>query len=196
MTIKLTLAAASAALVTAVVSLPAQAFSIGSSYTIAGQAKFSSDLIDFINTPVLESATGDFSSLNGLTLGPTVSLRINPRVFDISKGGSGLLVDFDNVNIDLTGFGLGTISSSNTFDFVASSVTFLPGSRYRFTGTFGDGTKAIGELAQLVEVGNSGVFGYAATFTAVPTPALLPGLIGMGIAAVRRKKNEAADETA
>jgi hypothetical protein len=75
----------------------------------------------------------------------------------------------------------------------------LPGSdRYRFTGTFGDGTQGIGELAQLVSVsGSPNVFGYAATFTAVPTPALLPGLVGMGLAALRRRKaEEAAEENA
>jgi hypothetical protein len=34
------------------------------------------------------------------------------------------------------------------------------------------------------------------SFETVPTPALLPGLIGMGVAALRRKQNETAEETA
>lgn len=33
------------------------------------------------------------------------------------------------------------------------------------------------------------------TATAVPTPALLPGLIGMGVAALRKRKAEAVEET-
>ncbi len=34
------------------------------------------------------------------------------------------------------------------------------------------------------------------TITAVPTPALLPGLIGLGVAALRRKNDETAEENA
>ncbi len=34
------------------------------------------------------------------------------------------------------------------------------------------------------------------SYRIVPTPALLPGLIGMGVAALRRKKDETAEETA
>lgn len=200
MNIKFTLAVASAALATTAIGLPAQAFSIGSSYTISGQGTFSGTSIDFKNDPVLESATKDFSSLNRVTValfpGFNFKVTIDPKAIDIAVGGSGLLVDFEDSPLVVGTDGI--LQSFNTYDFTASTVTFLPSTlRYLFTGTFGDGTKGIGELAQLTEVdGEPGVFGYTATFRAVPTPALLPGLIGLGVAALRRKDDESAEENA
>jgi hypothetical protein len=130
--------------------------------------------------------------LNPAVLYPGFKIAASPDVFDISAPGSGLLVDFIN-SVNVLG-----VQTFDTFDFTATTATFLTGlERYKFTGFFGDGTKAVGELAQLVEIsGSPGVFGYSATFTAVPTPALLPGLIGLGVAALRRKNEESAEENA
>lgn len=190
MNIKLTLAAATAALASVAIGNSAEAITLGSSYTISGQGKFSPTLIDFQSNPLVTGTSGQFNSMAPIKLG-SVAIAAVPDVFDISVPGTGLLVDFDDS-------GFGAFQTKNIFDFFVTSATFLPGiDRYRFTGTFGDGTKGVGELAQLIEVpGESDVFGYSATFTAVPTPALLPGLIGLGVAALRRKNEESAEENA
>lgn len=61
-------------------------------------------------------------------------------------------------------------------------------------GSFASGTPGVGRLTTQLD-GNP-VRSWSATVTAVPTPALLPGLIGMGIAALRRKDEESAEDNA
>jgi hypothetical protein len=63
MNIKFTLAVASAALAATAIGLPAEAISIGSSYTISGQGKFTSNFIEFVDNPLVVSGTKDFSAL-------------------------------------------------------------------------------------------------------------------------------------
>ncbi|NMF83017.1 PTPA-CTERM sorting domain-containing protein [Nodosilinea sp. P-1105] len=190
MNIKLTLVAAGAALATFTVSAPAEAISIGSNYIISGKGSFTPNSITFDGSKAqVTSATGDFSIMSPAEDGEFV-LAALPSVFDITVPGSGLLVNFK----DATSF-FGLIETQEIFSFTVNSSKFIAGSnRYQFTGSFGDGTPGIGELAPLETVGQSGVFGYAASFTAVPTPALLPGLIGMGVAALRRKQEEETSE--
>jgi hypothetical protein len=45
-----------------------------------------------------------------------------------------------------------------------------------------------------VQTGNSSDFSLSLNATAVPTPALLPGLVGMGVAALRKRKGEGAEQ--
>ncbi len=56
------------------------------------------------------------------------------------------------------------------------------------------GTPGVGSLTSQGTLEFSGS-SYSSTVTAVPTPALLPGVIGMGIAAFRKRKGEATTET-
>ncbi len=191
MNLKLTLAATTAALASIAISTSAEAITLGSKYTIAGQGTFSPTQLTFQGPHLVTAASGDFGIMAPVQQGE-FAIAAAPGVFDINVPGTGLLVDFKDASF------FGILETKNIFDFFATSVTFVSGlDRYRFTGTFGDGTKGIGELAQLLEVsGESGAFGYAATFTAVPTPALLPGLIGLGVAALRRKDEESEEENA
>jgi hypothetical protein len=193
MKLKLTLAAVTAATASLAFSSAAEAIQIGSSYTIGGEGRFSSTSIEFIGQSLVTSATGDFDSMEPVGTG-NFAIAAVPETFDLSVPGTGLLVNFEDD--DFLGFGI--IETQDIFDFTVTSVTFLPDVlRYQFRGSFGDGTPGIGELAQLIEVPEQeDIFGYSATFTAVPTPALLPGLIGMGVAALRRKKEDAAEENA
>jgi len=67
-----------------------------------------------------------------------------------------------------------------------------------FTGTF---SNALGNFlgsglltTQLnVSKGKDITSGYSITSTAVPTPALLPGLLGLGVAALRKRKSEESE---
>ncbi|NJL40621.1 MAG: PTPA-CTERM sorting domain-containing protein [Leptolyngbyaceae cyanobacterium SM1_4_3] len=97
------------------------------------------------------------------------------------------LTSFEAINNFLF-FGTGS-----PFNFNLTSVAYTEVGRYKLTGIFADNTQATGWIStQLVD---GKVNSYSATITAgneIPTPALLPGLIGMG-AAVLRKRN--AEET-
>ncbi|MFQ4139777.1 PTPA-CTERM sorting domain-containing protein [Nodosilinea sp. PGN35] len=61
-------------------------------------------------------------------------------------------------------------------------------------GIFADGTPGVGTLT--TQLDGEPVRSWSATVTAVPTPALLPGLLGLGIAALRRKDGEPTEENA
>ena len=66
------------------------------------------------------------------------------------------------------------------------------------SGTFFDGSNEVagfGTLA-ITSVPKSSGYSISLNTVPIPTPALLPGLIGMGVAALRRKQEESADAEA
>jgi hypothetical protein len=69
----------------------------------------------------------------------------------------------------------------------------------KFSGTFSDGVKGLGTftLGSAITSPETGPddFEYSLNVTAVPTPALLPGLLGLGMAALRKRKGQGAEET-
>ena len=62
---------------------------------------------------------------------------------------------------------------------------------FTITGVI-DGTNTLGFVVQDVGV----ITGFRTEYEVIPTPALLPGLIGVGVAALRRRKDETAEENA
>lgn len=159
---------------------PAQAISLGSSvfFDFGGEvASFSSDGFILKDNQVrVSDAT--------LSLAPydetqayfanfsLAALTGNPyKLFTLSKTGQ------DNIDFFATS---------------ASLVEFDPGDEFEaiINGYFNDGTSG---------VGSAGVFklrkgiGGDAEFEAIPTPALLPGLIGMGVAVLRKRKKDASE---
>lgn len=61
-----------------------------------------------------------------------------------------------------------------------------------YTGTFVNiGPQGIGTLTSQGNFISVGGTSFSSTVTAVPTPALLPGLLGLGVAALRKRKAEA-----
>jgi hypothetical protein len=67
----------------------------------------------------------------------------------------------------------------------------------KFAGVFSDGVKGLGvfTLGAPIVTPNTGTddFRYTLSVTAVPTPALLPGLLGLGVAALRKRKGEGSE---
>ena len=104
-----------------------------------------------------------------------------------SGGAFQAINDFITINPDLA-FDL----SSVTTDKSATSATF------NFFGTFSNSVEDIvgsGTLTTVVDFNKKGQdapSAFSGTFgaTSVPTPALLPGLVGMGVAALRKRKSE------
>ncbi len=83
----------------------------------------------------------------------------------------------DDVQFDLT-------------EFVFNSTT---GDSTLLKGIFKSGSFSIAGIGRLTSQTNLGSpSSYSLSITAVPTPALLPGLLGFGVAALRKRKLEAA----
>jgi hypothetical protein len=80
--------------------------------------------------------------------------------------------------------------SNDLFDFTLTSFTNTSDLQYKFEGFFSDGTLGKGEMT--TQISGPGTKSYSTTITAVPTPVLLPGLIGLGLAAIRKRKAKAS----
>ncbi len=127
----------------------------------------------------------DGSSSNAGVL--TTKTVFDPGTYNLSfvLGGNARGAASDNVTVSL---GLGnfsevfTLASNAPLATVLRTITLTSASKLSFSNAGGDN---IGAILDNVNV------------TAVPTPALLPGLIGMGVAALRKRKGEGAEaETA
>lgn len=135
------------------------------------------------------SATGDFASTNNTPIARIRDLNLNPTL-NPNQFKLGTLTNF------LTGLDL--LGGTNNFSFSLLSFVYDKTTGIgRFQGTFADGTVGLGTFvlgsAITSPAGNPVVtndFNYTLSVTAVPTPALLPGLIGMGLAALRKRKAE------
>lgn len=131
-----------------------------------------------------------------------------------SLGGSPFTTTI-NFSQKLTAFGLqwGSFDTHNTIRFLLDGnplASFTGGTVASALGKVSTGSGAANGTAYVRFTGGSGEYfnqvilsSTAAAFEsddhsyeAVPTPALLPGLIGIGVAALRRKKDEAAEENA
>jgi hypothetical protein len=104
----------------------------------------------------------------------------------ISSGSSS--TNFTNVMSSGSNFLLATGDLFGTTSTV--NISFMPA----LTGTPGD-MSAFAGIVNFDEAGLPGGF-FTGTVTAVPTPALLPGLIGIGVAALRKKQGEESEQEA
>jgi hypothetical protein len=76
------------------------------------------------------------------------------------------------------------------FNMSLTSFVNIPSSNpasldYSFRGVFGNGLEGLGTLTTQ---SGTGVRSWSSTIRVIPTPALLPGLIGLGVTAMRRRK--------
>ena len=112
-------------------------------------------------------------------------------------------------------FGLfvGSLDTYNTIEFIntiaGTSQAFTGGMVAALTGTPSTGDQKVGVYYNFFGDNNSDLFNQVklsssqaafevdniATRTAIPTPALLPGLIGMGVAAWRKRKGESVEQS-
>jgi len=86
--------------------------------------------------------------------------------------------------------------NGTAFDFKLLSFTNTSDLQYKFKGIFADGTIGTGELT--TQISGAGVKSYSTTIVAageqIPTPALLPGLVAMGVGIMRKRKAEVATD--
>jgi hypothetical protein len=142
------------------------------------------------------SGTGSFTGSNTTPITRIADLELN-KTFNPNKFVLGSLPDF------LTGIDVTDPASNRKFSLTSFRYDAATGIG-KFAGTFDDGFSTLGlgtftlDLAGIPNgqfTGNiPNDFRYSLSVTAVPTPALLPGLVAMGAAAFRRRK--AAAKTA
>jgi len=122
--------------------------------------------------------------------------------------------DFSPVTIALGGlkgyFGMfvGSLDTYNTIEFLKAGVSKAIFGGAALPPTNPNGNKSVGVYYNFFGDSNSDLFDTVklsstspafevdniATRTAIPTPALLPGLIGMGVAAWRKRRGESAEQ--
>jgi len=196
-----------AAVATAVVAGSAIAISPAEAATITapssllfGPGSVSTSIADLgggtlqLNFTGLAPASGG-GGLAGVTGTPIFQpLTLSPNgpgsysVASVSNFVSGLTFGGDPLSVDLSGF---TFSGSfvNTTNYLLGSAIF----DLQFLSNGVPQVSGQGALfASSVPNTSFGVF--AGTQTAIPTPALLPGLVGLGWAALRRRKAEVSEE--
>ncbi len=194
---------------TTIGSTPAQALSIkpGSSFQInsLSNVKITTTGIDFGNN----GAAGTSVTLSDVVLADGVT---SDPDWATNRGTSGVATDvlFNTPQSNFLSFLLtDPAGSSLTFDFLApfgTAVSTIPGSNDTFTLSFatqiknaltgtvvGDGTLTAQVRDGFVVGTNEGVSSFSVSVTAVPTPALLPGLIGLGVGVLRKRKLEAVE---
>lgn len=177
---------------------PAEALEFGSQLDFTGYAVVDSNSLDFklyngaVDTVTGEDIgefsvtvsgkTGSFTGLPSVNL-PFFGATTVGEIKDISS-----VASFTAINNFLY-FGENSPFNFNLTSFAYNSAKGW----YEFSGLFADNTTATGRLTTQFMGNNQN--SYSVTIVAgneIPTPALLPGLIGMG-AAVLRKRN--AEET-
>lgn len=182
----------------------AYALSVGGSgdeLSISGRAKFNTDTgyLDFaeliLGDPVFETPTGVGTVAAGSTgeFAAFVGKSVVLKDFSLASVGAnkwsftGNLSEFINVDSDAIKFDLFSFDLERGAggDWIAS-----------LTGQFQGGLSGIGEFdpvnnRRFVRGAGSP---YTLDITAVPTPAMIPGLVGMGLAALRKRKDESSTE--
>lgn len=174
-------------------SSPAQALSIsaGSRLELGGAGQFNAPALqlDFLPALAVTGGTGSFTQSFGLSLATTPF----PSISDIPITGAntfnGSLPNFIQ-GVDIGTFGPPLDSDPVAFELTEFIYNATDGNG-TFKGIFSTSTDSIaatGIFTSDFEFG--GLQPYKMNITAVPTPALLPGLIGMGVAALRKRKGE------
>jgi hypothetical protein len=188
-----TLAASTVVFAATVVS-PAEAASVTGTLNFAkdsGVNSITNTKVDFVNRnnffSVGNSSTGTFAGLRGegVTILRDLTLPFT-GAFDFLRVDNGT----DDIVFNITG--LGSTSLTSTPDFSTFSANVFG------NFVFGGDTTAAKPGSFIVALDSSDArftnISIKSSADAVPTPALLPALVGMGIAAVRKRKSaEPAD---
>jgi hypothetical protein len=139
--------------------------------------------LDFTGLSIISSSGG----LTGLTGTAISSLTLNKlggtTIGPIAGFISGLSLGGDAVSFDLTG---GNFTS--TFN---SATKYTVGSSFFGNLVSSNSIAAVGSIA-VTRLNDSNFAFVPVSAEAVPTPALLPALLGMGAAALRKRKDEEA----
>ena len=164
---------------------PAHAVSIGSKIEFGWVGDLGNTSADFkpifgavndngFGNILIGASTGDF-----LTASPTVG---------VIKDLSAIPLLQSNPADDIANF-----ITFNSYSFKLSSISYFSNNNargYNLLGAFSDGTVGSGSITTQLA---SGTTFYSGNLTAVPTPALLPGLLALGAGVLRKRKADAVE---
>lgn len=185
---------------TTLIADSAQALSLNGGFIMNGTTTISNSTtnnptLNFSNFQIL-SKTGSFTGLSGTPVIANLTLN-DPNPLNNSSANKGTYSNSAIVNF-ISGLNLGggltfdlDASGVNLFGFITNGDDFAIAGP--ITGLFKQGGSVVGK--GFLGVNNSeGISSISLTAgsTAIPTPALLPGLVGMGIATMRRKRKQSA----
>ena len=163
-------------------------------------------------TPLVgQTPTGVATLLGSDPIFGSEDQKFNLQDLTLSKSGSvyslvgGTVVDFitglnNNIKFTLTGFNLAKDAVNGGFAagfegfFTAppkfANVPIFPGNNFT-SQTSLTNLKFTNNVLDTTKSGST----YSADLTSIPTPALLPGLVGMGLAAWRKRKGESVEQS-
>jgi hypothetical protein len=208
-------AAAFAGAITAIAQ-PASAISVNTGgTTLLNNGLISSyggvTTLDF-NTDSLGGRIGGGTIVNGSVSGQYAAPPNDTSNYLAVLGGKTAQFDLGGLK-GYFGLFVGSLDTFNTIEFintVAKTSQAFTGTQVAFsTGTpatgdqtkgvyynfFGDNNSDLFNTVKLSSSQNAFEVDNIATRAAIPTPALLPGLIGMGVAAWRKRKGESAEQS-
>ncbi|MGG6263553.1 PTPA-CTERM sorting domain-containing protein [Leptolyngbya sp. AN03gr2] len=149
-------------------------------FTLSGQQ---GELTDLAGTPILKNLT-----LNRVSSTSTfTSVATSEFIRGLTLAGRSVFFDLDAATFT------GSFTGNNVFNFAGTTESPLTGT-LRAVGinntneTIGTATVSTLKVSQSLQ-GTANV-----QVQTVPTPALLPGVIGFGVAALRKRKGEASTE--
>lgn len=188
--------AASAALTTSFVLIgtPAEAIDIknGNKLSLYGDVKISGDnnnyTFDFLNTFITPSSTNPFKIYDEVVVKDLTAPNGTPN--DTTAPLTPFISDIDlidgtkaNFNLEKLNFATYTLEDKRSF-FLTMSGLFQNGEEILGSGSFTSQISAnVDPLTGAIEQTS-----FSGQIVAVPTPALLPGLIGMAATALRKKR--------
>ncbi len=182
--------AASVVTASAAVSAPADA----ATFDFSGNARLEQ------NNP-LGKSTLNFRQVPGgyaTPIGTAADQDFNQfQISDLILNGTSTPWNLNSVVVPPFLSGLGIVPNGGSFNLTSFSLTQLSNDFFGgvFTGIFANGTAGTGtftsQSANFLTVGTS--YSAAIDYVAVPTPALLPGLLGLGVAALRKRKGEGSE---
>jgi hypothetical protein len=204
---------------TAVTPAQAAAIAVGSalnlSSPVSGGVRLSGNTLDFFGLPnvgpipfasnqgiVVDTGTGSF--VNAPLLSPLLptSPLFNPnrlpQISDLTLSGVGNIISYTGPRLNnfIKNMEFGPLLSSSplSFDLISFVYDQTLGQTTSLTGFFRSGTDEIAATGLFTTQPGFNNPSYSLSLRAVPTPALLPGLIGFGVAALRKRKMAAVEE--
>lgn len=178
-------------------SAPAQAMDLaGKRLSFSGSAQLLNPNVAIGGTSTLQFVDAEVGSLSQIgTLGANFSIQnltlkkdaanewslVSPVTSWLSGGGLG------SITFDLNTFDLAKVTYSTPVGIFTSFVANLTGQFKNLPQVIDSQDGTFSSQAQLAFTGDT----YSASITAVPVPALLPGAVGVGLAALRKRKARA-----
>ncbi|MBD2101115.1 PTPA-CTERM sorting domain-containing protein [Leptolyngbya sp. FACHB-261] len=159
----------------------------GATRDLSGTTTLKFNTINIFDGGTEGGSTGSFTSLTGSAIFKTLTLENGSITSPVTSFISGLTLNGKALSFDLTDFALRKTTVTNPLGGNVDG--FIAGIEGNFIR---NGGELFGEGAYTSQFRSNGSF--SGDITAVPAPALLPGLVGLGLGIVRKRKQGEAEK--